>query len=100
MALAAKGVEFVILIGWAVLVPIPAVVVVGTAVDEELESSLLGLVVRVRGSATVVDVVWLFEMWAEVVREVTAPVVGLDLAWKVGLVRARKAEKKLAKKGR
>ena len=29
-----------------------------------------------------------------------AEFVGLDLAWKVGFVRARKAEKKLAKNGR
>lgn len=79
IAAAAKGVEFVILIGCAVLVPAAVVAVTD---DAAVDVSLFGLVVSVRGSPTVVVVVfvWVFEMWAEVVSEVTAPVVGLDLA--------------------
>lgn len=54
------------------------------------------------GAFADVTVVVVVETWAEAesMDGDMAPVVVLDFAWKVGLLRARKAEKKLAKNGR
>lgn len=54
------------------------------------------------GAVADVTVVVVVDTWAaaERIEGDIAPVVVLDFAWKVGLLRARKAEKKLAKKGR
>lgn len=67
-----------------------------------MEVSGTTLVVMFLGALAEVTVVVVVDTWAEAERiegEI-APVVVLDFAWKVGLLRARKAEKKLAKKGR
>ena len=89
---APNGEVLVVLIGWVFTVVLfPCTDVSGIV-----------LVVIFLAALPVVTVVVVVDTWAEAERiegEI-APVVVLDFAWKVGLLRARKAEKKLAKKGR
>jgi hypothetical protein len=89
---APNGDVLVVLTGWVIPV------VLFPCTDE----SGTDLVVIFLGALADVIVVVAVDMWAEAERieGVIAPVVVLDFAWKVGLLRARKAEKKLAKKGR
>lgn len=67
-----------------------------------MDVSGTALVVIFLGAVADVTVVVVVDTWAaaERIEGDIAPVVVLDFAWKVGLLRARKAEKKLAKKGR
>jgi len=68
---------------------------------DEAEVSPVVFVVIVLAPAEVTVAV-VVETWAEATSEPgdTASYVTLDFAWNVGFVRARNAEKKLAKKGR
>lgn len=76
------------------------IVIAALVVWEDASGAVL--VVMFLGVDADVAVVVVVDTWAEVARMdgEMAPVVVLDLAWNVGLLRARKAEKKLAKKGR